>query len=77
MRSNKDLELLLYNLEIEKTTKVIKEKEARDKKKFEHHGRQQEPQARHMDIKGFCSPTSHENRFRDQEIEDWGQQFWD
>jgi hypothetical protein len=30
-----------------------------------------------MDFKGFCSPTCHENRFRDQEIEDLGQQFWD
>jgi hypothetical protein len=75
MRSNKDLELLPYNPEIEETTKGVKEKEARDNKKFEHHGRQQVSQARHMDFKGFCSPTCHENRFRDQEIEDLGQQF--
>lgn len=60
-----------------KQQKELRRKKLETRKKFKHHGRQQESQARHMDIKGFCSPTGHENRFRDQEIEDWGQQFWD
>jgi hypothetical protein len=61
---------------LRKLQKELRKKKL-EKKKYKHHGRQQKSQARHMDIKGFCSPIDHKNQFLDQEIEDWGQQFWD
>jgi hypothetical protein len=54
---------------LRKLQKELRKKKL-ERKKIEHHGRQQKSQARHMDIKGFCSPTNHKNQFLDQEIED-------
>jgi hypothetical protein len=42
MRSNKELELLPYNLEIEENAKKLKKEKQETHKKIKHHGKQRE-----------------------------------